>query len=535
MATHSRQGSLDPGARRGNSRPKSAGARPGHAGARHGAAPREGARHAGVSREGAPSPRKGNPRAKRTLDPAVIPPGSVEQYKKRPSTHKAPQHISHVTPSPDSATWESDEAYEKRVRRGSYVEEKVKRRHRKIGGVAIAVIAAAVAVALAVGAYVFFKSTDSKLSLADESVQASLAAAEKDAPYYVLCTADLRDRSYATHQPEDLAYMLVRVDEAGRTLTFVTIPSVLEIEFPDGEFRTLEEAADTQSDGDIIKAIGSFAGVDISHFITTDALAIYSMVELVGGVEVDVPQEADDPRAGHVVVDAGKQVLDGQQALVFIRATNLQGGFETTAENRAAFTRALLAKALGAEGLGLANVVSDASTYIDTDFTTSDLLSRGELLRPFDDVTVLECSTPYTTTRSVRDDSVVNSLSKAEWSSMMESVRQTGDPGATGSAAASSVDESEVTVEVRNGTSINGAAASLANMLAQLGYQIIGTGNTGDGITYPETLVVYTDAAYEDAAKAIVREVGIGRVVNGGDFYSSEAGIIAIVGADWAK
>lgn len=525
MARHSRQGTPE-GAAPQPRRPQSP---PSH-GTRRGSPRADASARQGRSRTAAAQP----PRKRKAPGAVQIQPGAVEQYKKRPASHRAPQHISHVAPGPDTSTWESDDAYERRVKRGSYVEEKVKRHHRKIGSVAIAVAIVAVVAAVAVGAYVFFKSTDSRLSLADDTVLAALVAPQKGSPYYVLCAADLRDRAYAASSAEDRAYMVVRVDESARRLTFVTIPTVLSMEFPDGESRTLQEAADSQSDGDIVAAIAKFAGVDISHYITTDASELYGMVSLVGGVDIDVTQEIDDPRAGHIVIDAGKQTLDASQALVFLRATNLLGGFDTTAQNRVAFTQALLARALDAEGLGFANIVSDASRYIYTDFTTSDLLAAGETLRPFDEVTVLECVTPFTTTKSVRDDSIVHSLSRAEWASMMEAVRATGDPG-TASASGAEVNEADVTVEVRNGTSINGAAASLANMLTQLGYQITGTGNTGDGITYPETLIVYTDKAYEDAAKAIVREVGIGRVVNGGDFYSSDAGVIAIVGADWAR
>ena len=92
---------------------------------------------------------------------------------------------------------------------------------------------------------------------------------------------------------------------------------------------------------------------------------------------------------------------------------------------------------------------------------------------------------------------------------------------------------SNVTVEVRNGTSTAGAAAKLGEFLSGSGYEVIGVGNTDDGTIYPETLVVYTDQGSEGAAKAIVEDMGSGRVVNGGDFYSSQADVIAIIGLDW--
>ena len=100
-------------------------------------------------------------------------------------------------------------------------------------------------------------------------------------------------------------------------------------------------------------------------------------------------------------------------------------------------------------------------------------------------------------------------------------------------SVAEGVDEGQVTVEVRNGTNTAGAAAKLGEMLSAKGYEVIGVGNTDDATIYPETLVVYTNSEAEGAAKAVVSDMGSGRVVNGGDFYSSEADIIAIIGQDW--
>ena len=115
---------------------------------------------------------------------------------------------------------------------------------------------------------------------------------------------------------------------------------------------------------------------------------------------------------------------------------------------------------------------------------------------------------------------------------MLARIEAGEDPNAIDSTA-EGVDPDMVTVEVRNGTNTAGAAAKLGEMLAGYGYEILGVGNTDDGTIYPETLIVYTNGESEGAAKAIVAEMGSGRVVNGGDYYSSDADVIAIIGLDW--
>jgi hypothetical protein len=95
------------------------------------------------------------------------------------------------------------------------------------------------------------------------------------------------------------------------------------------------------------------------------------------------------------------------------------------------------------------------------------------------------------------------------------------------------VNPAEVTVEVRNGTSTVGAAATAGNTLTEAGYVVEGVGNVDDSTVYPETLVIYTDDTMSGAAKAVVRDLHNGRVVDGGDFYSSDSDIIVIIGLDW--
>lgn len=428
---------------------------------------------------------------------------------------------------------ESDAHYERRIRRGSYVEEGMRKRRKR--GLVIAIVIALVALALAVsaGIYSYLRNTDEKLQLPGPEIEAMLQEPQANSAYYVLCSADLSDKAYANPIASNDAYMLVRIDEQSKVVTFVTIPSEVVIEFPNEEFYSLADYPEDLGEEAAVYAVSKFAGVPISHYVRTDAEHIGDMVNLVGGVNMGIDYEIDDPNAGTMVIKPGEHDFDGRQSLVVLRATNIPGGFESTAAHRMTFTADLAIKALGNKGIGLANIVSDVSNYIETDWTTTELLALGDSFNSGGDVTFYQCVVPYTKAASAKDGSTVYRYIDSDWKELMGAVSQGLDPASI-EHVIGEVNEKEISVEVRNGAQINGAAAKLGGMLSELGFNVLSVGNVEDGTMYPETLVVYTKEEFEDAALSIVRDIGAGRVVNGGDFYSSKADVIVIIGIDWS-
>ena len=100
-------------------------------------------------------------------------------------------------------------------------------------------------------------------------------------------------------------------------------------------------------------------------------------------------------------------------------------------------------------------------------------------------------------------------------------------------ASGDALNTAAVSVEIRNGAASTGMAAKLSEALVAEGYKVEDVGNTDDGTIYPETLVIYKDEAYEGACKAILNEMGGGRIINGGDFYSFDTNVLVIIGRDW--
>lgn len=69
------------------------------------------------------------------------------------------------------------------------------------------------------------------------------------------------------------------------------------------------------------KEISSTLGLNISQVIIPTSEAVASLVDLLGGIKVDVPKDItySDPSEEEFFLKAGEQVLNGRQALAFLR------------------------------------------------------------------------------------------------------------------------------------------------------------------------------------------------------------------------
>ncbi len=74
----------------------------------------------------------------------------------------------------------------------------------------------------------------------------------------------------------------------------------------------------------VVKAVKDLLGIDLEYYVKVDYNIVKEFVNLIGGVEVDVPMNMkySDPTADpplYINLKKGLQVLDGDQALQFLR------------------------------------------------------------------------------------------------------------------------------------------------------------------------------------------------------------------------
>lgn len=73
----------------------------------------------------------------------------------------------------------------------------------------------------------------------------------------------------------------------------------------------------------IVRTVTQFTGLPINHYVEMDFFGFASIVDELGGIEVNFSDPARDLKSG-LDVQAGRQVLDGQMALAYARSRQYQ-------------------------------------------------------------------------------------------------------------------------------------------------------------------------------------------------------------------
>lgn len=124
--------------------------------------------------------------------------------------------------------------------------------------------------------------------------------------------------------------------------------------------------------------------IPIHHHINIDYEGVVEMVDLVGGVEVDVPfhMKYRDPASKpplDIDIEAGEQVLDGKQSLDFIRyrkGNNRMGykdGDIDRIKAQQVFLKSFASKAMD----NVITIISKGFKYLETDIKILDALAYG--------------------------------------------------------------------------------------------------------------------------------------------------------------
>ncbi|HEY8546323.1 MAG TPA: LCP family protein [Acidimicrobiales bacterium] len=77
-----------------------------------------------------------------------------------------------------------------------------------------------------------------------------------------------------------------------------------------------------QGPANLINTISQNLGIPIHRYIEVDFVSFAGLVDGLGGVTIEFPHPARDPKSGLNVTQSGQVELDGQQALAYVRSRN---------------------------------------------------------------------------------------------------------------------------------------------------------------------------------------------------------------------
>ncbi|MEV6274153.1 LCP family protein [Nocardia sp. NPDC051832] len=248
----------------------------------------------------------------------------------------------------------------------------------------------------------------------------------------------------------------------------------------------------------LVNVIRKMTGLSINHFIGIDFAGFESMVDTIGGVEVCSPKPINDGVLGTVLEKGGKQVVNGETALNYVRARHVYGEERSDYDRisrQQRFMASLLRGALSSKVLfDLGKLKNFVNAFKDHTFvdgvTPDDLLTLGRSLQKMEAGAVTFLTIPTAGTTSYGNEIPRETDIKAIFAAIREDRplpgEKTAEPATAPSTPAppptyTAVDPDTISLLVSNGSDVQGRALQVSNKLGNQGFNIYNVGTFTGG------------------------------------------------------
>ncbi|MFI9380569.1 LCP family protein [Kutzneria sp. NPDC052558] len=255
-----------------------------------------------------------------------------------------------------------------------------------------------------------------------------------------------------------------------------------------------------------IRTVQDLTGVTVDHYAQINLAGFYDITQAIGGVQVCLKNPVDDSFSGAHFA-AGEQTVSGAAALSFVRQRHgLPEGDLDRIRRQQAFMAGMAQKVLSAGTLADPGKLADLADAIKKSVVLDqgwDLVGFAQQLRG-----LTGGSTQFTTIP-------VQSISyqtPEDGDAVQVDPFQVRDFVRGLTATTSKPAPPAITVDVFNGTTVDGLAARTMNELVSKGY---GQGETSNTIARSSTLVTYGSGPQAQAdAQKVARDLGNGVTVS---------------------
>jgi LCP family protein required for cell wall assembly len=117
--------------------------------------------------------------------------------------------------------------------------------------------------------------------------------------------------------------ILLQIHPDSGSAEMLSIPRDLWVDVPGQGMNKINSAFAFGGAPLMVDTVARETGVAINHYVQVDFVGFQAIVDELGGVPINFPFPARDSKSG-LSVDAGTQILDGEQALAFARSRSYQ-------------------------------------------------------------------------------------------------------------------------------------------------------------------------------------------------------------------
>lgn len=341
-------------------------------------------------------------------------------------------------------------------------------------------------------------------------------AAPKNAQNVLLVGSDSREganakgtggRGFSPGQRSDtiiLAHLYGKSDKA----LFVSFPRDSYVEIPsytDAAGRThrshhgrINSAFSLGGPKLLIATVEKLTDIRVDHYIQVDFVGFKSMVDRLGGVDICLPKDVNDPKS-QLVLSAGRHHVNGKTALAFARARKSFAGQDLDRiKHQQQLIGSLIHKVLSAGTLinplklnGFLNAAT-GSLQVDEDLSFNKLKDIALRARGFSSGGVLFTTAPIANPSARINGASVVELDEEAGADLFGSLRRDQAPGTADKPSPNNlvVKPGSISVRVFNGSGVSGLARRAFNDLASVGFVTTGT-PTNRGSGSEKTTVFY--------------------------------------------
>jgi LCP family protein required for cell wall assembly len=263
-----------------------------------------------------------------------------------------------------------------------------------------------------------------------------------------------------------------------------------------------------------IKTVEHLTDILIDHYAVIDFGGFKDMVNALGGVQVCVPKDVNDPKS-HLVLTKGLHTVKGGQALAYVRTRHAlgNGGDLDRINRQQAFLGSMVTKIKG-KGLllrpdRLLSFLGAATSSLTTDPGLGSLNALRKLamdVKGIDTKNVTFLTAPNQPYPADPNRVQLKPSAAKVWEALRydralpgKAPKPTATATPTGPPLVTAPEN--IKVEVLNGSGTQGAATEVAHALTAAGFNVVGVGNA-DRSDYATTEVRH-DPAYDESGRTL--------------------------------
>ena len=186
------------------------------------------------------------------------------------------------------------------------------------------------------------------------------------------------------------AMLLVSFDPENSQVSVLSLPRDTRVTIPGRRGHDKINAAYAYGGVSLAKrTVANLLQVPVNHYMQVDWQGFIKVVDMLGGVDLDVEQNMDyeDPYADlKIHLKKGKQHLNGEKAGEYVRFRHDEMGDIGRVERQQKFMKALAKQAFTVGNMvKLPMIIGTASEYVKTDMTFIQMVKAANCLRLFGD------------------------------------------------------------------------------------------------------------------------------------------------------